>query len=168
MLFAAIDDFTRQRCIGIMTAMSDGGVASSLKDIASAAVLTRGLLRMHSLSAVYAVLSALGQSSSALKSMGINVSELRSIGFDALVLRHAGYDFAALALAGFSPVELSRAGFSTEVKVSDAQASTRVVLLLFATPALSPLVCFTCRMLLLQESKAAMTFLKLQKTAITH
>ena len=57
---AAADDVTRQRCVRIIEAASAGGASSSLLDIASSAALTRGLLDMKSLSAVKAVLAALG------------------------------------------------------------------------------------------------------------
>ena len=57
---AAADDVTRQCCMRAIQAASAGGASSYLHDIASSAVFTRGLMNIKSISAIKAVLAALG------------------------------------------------------------------------------------------------------------
>jgi len=77
-VLAAADDVTRQRCMRIIQAAS-AGASSPLQDMASAAALTRDLANMQNLSAVNAVLAALGRA--AVK--GLDVTSLKAAGFDA-------------------------------------------------------------------------------------
>jgi hypothetical protein len=58
-MLAAADEVTRQRCMRIIEAASTG-TCSPLQGIAAAVALTRDLLGMKNLSAVTAVLAALG------------------------------------------------------------------------------------------------------------
>ena len=84
MVLAAADDVTRQRCMRIIQAASAG--ASPLQDMASAVALTRDLFGMQNLSAVNAVLAALGRA--AVK--GLDVTSLKAAGFDAAACAAAG------------------------------------------------------------------------------
>ncbi len=106
---AAADDVTRQRCVRIIEAAS---VSSSLLDIASSAALTRGLLDMKSLSAVKAVLAALGVAMDhpSLKAVGYDLPSLKAAGFDLAAFRAAGYDWLTVNTAGFSATEAKAAG----------------------------------------------------------
>jgi hypothetical protein len=140
-VLAAADDVQRQRCMRIIQAAS-AGASSPLRDIASAAALTRDLFGMQNLSAVNAVLAALGNSWADVKKAGFTAAEakaagcdaasamtaghdlssLKTAGYGAAALKSVGYAFSALVLAGFSAAELTEAGFSSEVKVSCAAA----------------------------------------------
>jgi hypothetical protein len=101
MCLAATDDVTRQRCVRIIEAAS----ASSLPDIASSAALTRDLLDMKSLSAVKAVLAALG--------VAIDHPSLKAVGYDLLSLKAAGFSFSAAEAkaAGCDPASAQAAGY---------------------------------------------------------
>jgi hypothetical protein len=103
-VLAAADDVTRQRCMRIIQAASAG--ASPLQDIASAVALTRDLINMQNLSAVNAVLAALGRA--AVKEL--DVTSLKAAGFDAAACAAAGYSWADVKTAGFTAAEAKAAG----------------------------------------------------------
>ncbi len=95
-VLAAADEVTRQRCMRIIRAAS-AGTSSMLQDIASAAALTPYLLGMQDLSAVNAVLAALGKA--AVK--GLNTRSLKLAGFNAAEAKAAGCNFASAKAVGY-------------------------------------------------------------------
>ena len=107
---SAADDVTRQRCVRAIQAASAGGGCSSLQDIASAVALSRDLIGMQSLSAVNAVLAALGKAAA----KGLDANSLKDAGFDCSSLVRAGFDAAALKGLGFSTRDITFAGCMTE------------------------------------------------------
>ena len=110
---ASSDDFTRQRCMRIIQAASAGGASSSLRDIASAAALTPDLLNMKSVSAIKAVLSALGiaWNDPCLMAAGFDLLlSLKTPGFDLAAFRAAGCSWADIRAAGFTAADVSAAG----------------------------------------------------------
>ena len=109
---ASSDDFTRQRCMRIIQAASAGGASSSLCDIASAAALTPDLLNMKSVSAIKAVLSALGiaWNDPCLKAAGFDLLSLKTPGFELAAFRAAGCSWADIRAAGFTAADVSAAG----------------------------------------------------------
>ena len=107
---AAADDVTRQRCVRAIQAASAGGGCSSLQDIASSVAVTRDLIGMQSLSAVNAVLAALGKAAA----KGLDANSLKDVGFDLSSLVRAGFDAASLKGAGFSIRDITFAGCMTE------------------------------------------------------
>ena len=96
----------------IIRAASAGGASSSLRDIASAAALTPDLLNMKSVSAIKAVLSALGiaWNDPCLKAAGFDLLSLRTPEFDLAAFRAAGCSWADVRAAGFTAAEVSAAG----------------------------------------------------------
>jgi hypothetical protein len=104
-VLAAADGVTRQRCMRIIQAAS-AGASSPLQDMASAAALTRDLAGMQNLSAVNAVLAALGRA--AVK--GLDVTSLKAAGFDAAACAAAGCNWADVKTAGFTAAEFKAAG----------------------------------------------------------
>jgi hypothetical protein len=104
-VLAAEDDVTRQRCMRIIQAAS-AGASSPLQDIASAVALTRDLAGMQNLSAVNAVLAALGRA--AVK--GLDVTSLKAAGFDAAACAAAGGSWTDVKTAGFTAAEAKAAG----------------------------------------------------------
>ncbi len=104
-MLAAADDVTRQRCMRIIQAAS-AGASSPLQDMASAVALTRDLAGMQNLSAVNAVLSALGRA--AVK--GLDVTSLKAAGFDAAACAAAGCSWTDVKTAGFTAAEAKAAG----------------------------------------------------------
>ena len=104
-VLAAADDVTRQRCMRIIQAAS-AGASSPLQDMASAVALTRDLAGMQNLSAVNAVLAALGRA--AVK--GLDVTSLKAAGFDAAACAAAGCSWADVKTAGFTAAEAKAAG----------------------------------------------------------
>jgi len=106
MLAAAYDEVSRQRCIRILQAASADVLFPHFQDIASAAALTRNLLNMQNLSAVNAVLAALGKGAV----QGLDASSLKAAGWDAAACAAAGNNWADIKRAGFSAVEVKAAG----------------------------------------------------------
>jgi hypothetical protein len=100
---AAAHDVTRQRCVRIIEAAS---ASSSLRDIASSAALTPGLLTMRSVRAVNAVLAALGRPAVG----GLDAPSLKTAGFSAAEAKAAGCDWLTIKAAGFSAAEAKAAG----------------------------------------------------------
>ncbi len=87
--------------------------ASSLRDIASAAALTPDLLNMKSVSAIMAVLSALGiaWNDPCLMAAGFDLLlSLKTPGFDLAAFRAAGCSWADIRAAGFTAADVSAAG----------------------------------------------------------
>lgn len=109
-VLAAEDEVTRQRCMRIIEAA--GTDASPLQNIASAMALTRDLLDMNCLSAIKAVLTALGvpMSDPSLNSVGLDLPSLKAAGFDAAAFVSCEYDWATIKRAGFSVAEVKAAG----------------------------------------------------------
>ena len=95
-VLAAADEVTRHRCMRIIRAAS-AGTSSMLQDIASAAALTPCLLGMQDLSAVNAVLAALGKT--AVKGLGFR--SLKLAGFTEVEAKAAGCDFASARAVGY-------------------------------------------------------------------
>ena len=93
---AAADDATRQRCVRIIEAASAGGASSSLPDIAASAALTPGLFMMRSLTAVNAVLAALGRPAVG----GLDAPSLKAAGCNSAVCRAAGCDWSSDLVSG--------------------------------------------------------------------
>ena len=104
-VLAAADDVTRQRCMRIIQAAS-AGASSPLQDKASAVALTRDLAGMQNVSAVNAVLAALGRA--AVK--GLDVTSLKAAGFDTAACAAAGGSWADVKTAGFTAAEAKAAG----------------------------------------------------------
>ncbi len=104
-VLAAADNVTQQRCMRAIQAASVGAY-SPLQDIASAVALTRDLFNMQNLSAVNAVLAALGRA--AVK--GLDVTSLKAAGFDAAACAAAGCSWADMKTAGFTAMEVKYAG----------------------------------------------------------
>ncbi len=109
MRLAAADDATRQRCVHALQAASAGSLSSSLQGIASAVALTHDLSGM-SLSAVNAVLAALGKAAN----KGLDAKSLKEAGFDVKVLKAAGFDLTALQAACFSIRDITFVGMESE------------------------------------------------------
>ena len=109
-MLAAEDEVTRQRCMRIIEA--SGMDVSPLQDIASAVALTRDLLGMNCLSAIKAVLTALGipMSDPSLNSVGLDLPSLKAAGFDVAAFVSCKYDWATIRRAGFSAAEVKAAG----------------------------------------------------------
>jgi len=95
-MLAAADEITRHRCMRIIRAAS-AGTSSMLQDIASAAALTPCLFGMRDLSAVNAVLAALGKAAVE----GLDTLFLKRAGFTAAEAKAAGCDFASAKAAGY-------------------------------------------------------------------
>jgi hypothetical protein len=99
---AAGDDATRQRCVRVIQAASAGGASSSLHHISSAVAVTGELLKMKSLPAVNAVMTALGKAKvkgldvPSFKAAGLTLSDFKAAGFDPKSLQSAGYDVLSL------------------------------------------------------------------------
>ncbi len=88
-MLAAADDATRQRCVRALEAACapTAGLGSlRLQDIASTVSLTRDLVNMRSLSAINAVLAALGKPAA----KGLDVRALKESGFTFVELDGAG------------------------------------------------------------------------------
>jgi hypothetical protein len=109
---AAADDVTRQRCVRMIEAASESRYSSSLRDIASSVALTRGLLDTKSVSAVKAVLEALGVALDhpSLENLGFDLPSLKAADFDVTSFRAAGCDWSTIRTAGFSAAEARSAG----------------------------------------------------------
>jgi intracellular multiplication protein IcmE len=127
---AAANDAARQRCVRALQAASAGSLSSSLQDLPSAVALTRDLIGMQSLSAINAVLAALGKAAAkglnekSLHDAGFDVKELKAAGFDAVALKSAGFEAAALKAAGFDLVALRAAGFNFQALIAAGFDST--------------------------------------------
>jgi hypothetical protein len=91
---AAADDTTRQRCVRVIQAASAGGASSSLHHIASAAALTGELLKMKSLPAVNAVMTALGKAEVG----GLDLPSLQAAGFGYDAVASSGCDVSSVVL----------------------------------------------------------------------
>lgn len=104
---AAADDVTRQHCIYLLQAASKGGFSSSPQNIASAAALNRNLVSMQSLSAVNAVLMALGKATVT----GLDHLSLKAAGFDIHTLRAFGCDWMDIKTVGFTAADVKTAGY---------------------------------------------------------
>jgi intracellular multiplication protein IcmE len=117
-VLAAADEITRQYCMRAIKAASAGTIsASPLKDIASAAALTRDLLDMKSLPAIKAVLAALG--------VAMSDACLKAVHFDSPSLKATGYDIAAFKAAGCSWADIRTAGFTAaEAKAAGCNAAS--------------------------------------------
>jgi hypothetical protein len=96
MLLAAADEVTRQRCMRIIDAASVAP-SSPLQDIAAATALTRDLLNLQKLSAVNAVLAALGRA--AVKGLDV-LSLIEGFGYDAMAA--LGCDASSMILVSCS------------------------------------------------------------------
>jgi hypothetical protein len=104
---AAADDVTRQHCIYLLQASSKGGFSSSPQNIASAAALNRTLVSMQSLSAVNAVLMALGKATVT----GLDPLSLKAAGFDIHTLRAFGCSWMDIKTVGFTAADVKTAGY---------------------------------------------------------
>jgi hypothetical protein len=101
----------------IMIAASTGGASTCLRDIASASALTPELFKMRSVTAVNAVLAALGKTAvggldlPSLKVAGCDFACCRAAGFDLRSLRDAGFTAADVIASGCDPKSAHAAGF---------------------------------------------------------
>ena len=80
----------RQRCVRAIQAAIAGGCRCSLQDIASVVALSCDLIDMQSLSAVNAVLAALGKAAA----KGLDAKSMKDAGFDEALLIGFGKRFA--------------------------------------------------------------------------
>ncbi len=137
MCLAAADDVTRQRCVRIIEAASQGGVSFSPRDIASSAALTPGLFIMRSVPAANAVLAALGRPAVG----GLDAPSLKAAGFDCVMCRSAGCDWSTIRAAGFSAAEAKAAGCDPASGQAAGYYDTPALLLVFGYDAVAAAGC---------------------------